>query len=126
MQERCFTQKSSGRLASSGLLPGTGRAATAHWGPFMFPRSCEWVVPTNTTGGSRASAKQAAAQPRDFELFAALLSLYPCQLAHTWDRTSCLPTAAPFPPCDLILRTPAPLQGFEPHPLLASVRPGEV
>ena len=55
------------------------------------------VVPINTTGGSRASTKQAAAQPRDLELFAAHLSLYPSQLTHTWDFTSCLPTATPFP-----------------------------
>lgn len=83
-------------------------------------------MPVNTTGGSEASAKQAAAQPRDFELFAALLSLYPCQLTHTWDFTSCLPTAAPFPPCDLILITPAPLRGGQPRPHLAEIRPGEI
>ena len=107
-------------------LPGRGGAAAAHSRPFMSPCSWEWAVPINTTGGSRASAKQAAAQPRDFELFAALLSLYPCQLTHTWDFTSCLPTAAPFSPCDLILTTPAPLQSSESHPHLASIRPGEL
>lgn len=31
----------------------------------------EWGVPVNTTGGSTASAKRAAAQPWDFELLAA-------------------------------------------------------
>lgn len=36
------------------------------------------------------------------------------------------PPATPFPPCDLILTTPAPLQSSESHPHLASIRPEEL
>ena len=104
MRRRCFTGGPRAGWRFLRPLPGRGRASAARSRPFMSPCSWERAVPVNTTGGSRASAKQAAARPRDSELFAALLSLYPCQLAHTWDFTSCLPTAAPFPPCDLILR----------------------
>lgn len=75
-------------------------------------------MPINTAGWSHESAKQAAAEPRNFELFAALLPLYPCQLTHTWDFTSCLPTAAPFLPRELILIPPAPLQSSSPIPTL--------
>ena len=106
MRRRCFTCGPRAGWRFLQPLPGRGRAAAARSRPFMSPCSWEWAVPVNTTGGSRTSAKQAARTHLGFhQLPAHCGSLSPLR---------------PNP------QTPAPLQGGESHPHLASVRPGEL
>lgn len=77
-----------------------------------------WGVPVNTTGGSTASAKRAAAQPWDFELLAAP-GFVPLP-THTHLGPQQLPAYGhPFPPCDLIFIPPVPLWVQPGHPHLA-------